>query len=638
MSRTSPFPLEPGPTSPPPIERIAWVEVPGRPLTAGAASLLRHLGGDPDSLETEELRLDDLLTPAGRRQVDEALARGGDSSEFTVQVGQVDLTLELRDSRWFDLSVHVVPDGDGPATCTATAVDLGAALNAEYALAQKTERLELVLEGTQLGMWDWNPQTGAVQFNERWAQMLGHDLSEIPFNLGSWQSRVHPDDLDACFADIQAHIEERTPAYENVHRMRHKDGSWVYILDRGKVVRRDGDGNAVRFTGTHTDITAQKRAELEAKEATRAKSMFLATMSHEIRTPLNGVLGLLQVLEGTELSTEQRELLSMITHSGEHLLVLINDILDLTKIEAGELALDWQPTDVGPLIESTASLFTELARNKGVDLVAESSIDDGRRFVTDPHRLRQILVNLVSNAVKFTDQGRVELRARLGDDGEAAQLVFTVVDSGKGILDTAAIWDGFRQEDATISRTHGGTGLGLTISRQLAVLLGGTIEVSSVVGRGSTFELRLPAEAAATTGPEAASVEPALDAAIAHLRVLVAEDNPINQRVASGMLRRLGLTATMVENGREALRACVESPFDLVLMDIHMPEMDGLEATVELTERLGCHCPRIVALSADVSEQGAADCRAAGMSGFLEKPFRLADLEAVLREAAAALD
>ena len=629
---SSPFPLNPSPHAEGPIELITWREVSGRPLVSGAASLARRLGARPGSDAPEPKGLDELLTPAGRRLLDEALAAADDSVETTIDVGNLDLTLELRDPRWFHMTVHVEPVVDGPATCTATAVDLGAAHNAEHALAQKTERLELVLEGTRLGMWDWNPQTGAVEFNHAWAQMLGYDLAEIPFTLESWQNRVHPDDLAGCYADISAHIEGRTPFYENVHRMRHRDGSWVYILDRGKVVRRDADGNAVRFTGTHTDITAQKRAELEAQEATRAKSLFLATMSHEIRTPLNGVLGLLQVLDGTDLTTDQRELLSLATYSGEHLLVLINDILDLSKIEAGELALDPQATNLCVMVEAIAGLFNEQAREKGVDLVIDSSLGTNCWFETDPHRLRQVLANLVSNAVKFTESGRVTIHARCEAGPRDSNLILAVSDTGKGIADTQAIWEGFRQEEASISRNYGGTGLGLTISRHIASLLGGTIEVTSTVGSGSTFELRLPARTCASEGGPENRFEPDLDAALTELRVLVAEDNPINQRVATGMFGRLGLSVTLADNGQDAIDACTSSSFDLVLMDLHMPELDGIEAAKQLVDTLGEDCPRIVALSADVSEQGASDCRAAGMDGFLDKPFRLADLESVLRE------
>lgn len=608
-----------------PVLFFAWSEEPGRPLEFGGDALLARLGleGDPRASW-----LDGLLDATGRATLDAAFGVNSPVDAEPRDLGIFEFRAAEGALHRLQLTVVHEPAMD---RYLATAVELDAHLATEAELEEKSTRLELVLEGTRLGMWDWNPQTGEVAFNERWAEMLGHSLEEIPFTLASWESRVHPDDLSGCYADITAHLEGRTTFYENIHRMRHANGEWVYILDRGKVTERDAEGNPTRFTGTHTDITAQKLAELEACEASRAKSLFLATMSHEIRTPLNGILGLLQVLEGTDLGTQQHELLSLISQSGEHLLVLINDILDLSKIDAGKLELESQPTDVSAVLDSIAGLFEHHADEKGVSMRRRLALPEDRWFRTDSHRLRQIVTNLVSNAVKFTAKGEVMLSARTETSDEAEDLIVTVTDTGRGIADLDGIWEGFRQEDASISRHHGGTGLGLTICRSLAELLGGSISVESTLAAGSTFELRLPVLACPAERTAFAPSTDALDEAITSLKVLVAEDNRVNQKVAEGMFQRLGLDVVLVNNGLEAVERCAAELFDLVLMDLHMPQLDGLQATRALVEAHGEACPRIVALSADVSPESASQCREVGMDGFLSKPFRLAELEAVLR-------
>jgi PAS domain S-box-containing protein len=295
------------------------------------------------------------------------------------------------------------------------------------------ERLRLVIEGTRLGMWDWNPQTDEVVFNDLWAEMLGHRIEEIPFTLESWSSRVHPDDLDGCYADITRHINGETSFYENIHRMRHKDGSWRYILDRGRIVERDADGNPTRFTGTHTDLTPQIEAELAAKEALKAKDRFLARVSHEIRPPLHGVLGLVGLLDQTGLNEEQRAITAHMRGSGETLLVLINDLLDVTKAAEGKLLLDPTAVDVAELTGEVAALFHPLAATKGLSV--DWRCDDAlpARVFVDGHRLKQVLSNLLSNAIKFTEHGGIRLEACVDRTAEGERVVFRLEDDGMGI-------------------------------------------------------------------------------------------------------------------------------------------------------------------------------------------------------------
>ncbi|MCB9914181.1 MAG: response regulator [Planctomycetes bacterium] len=599
---------------------LRWREAPGRPWADvdGAARTRLGLCG---------AGLDEHLGREARERLDRALAAAGDQP-FELD----DLALLGAEQRALSLWLRAVREpADGAApTYLAVVHDRTDECHVERMLIEKSQRLELVLEGTRLGVWDWNPQTNEVAFNERWAQMLGYELAEIPFELDSWRSRVHPDDLAACFADITAHVEGRTAFYENIHRMRHRDGSWVYILDRGKVVVRDEQGRPLRFTGTHTDITAQKVAELEAHAAARAKSGFLATMSHEIRTPLNGILGLLQVLDGTDLDDEQRELVDLIAHSGESLLVVINDILDLSKVEAGHMRLDPQPFDIDATLRAVCDLHRERAAQKGLQLVIDVQLGSETWAVADSHRLQQVLGNLLSNAIKFTSEGSVRVSASRRVARGDHELRFDIADTGPGIADTELVWESFRQEDGSIARKHGGTGLGLSISRRLVELMGGEVSVESTLGAGSTFTVHLPVLpcAAPCAGASRAVLE---TEDVPVLSVLVAEDNPVNRRVAEGMLRRLGVRVAFAEDGIAAVEACAAESFDLVLMDIHMPGMSGIEATRELVRVHGDACPRIVAVSADVLEANLRECSEAGMDGFLDKPIRLAELVEVLR-------
>jgi PAS domain S-box-containing protein len=523
---------------------------------------------------------------------------------------------------WLSLSCVGLPE------CTdvcVTCIDVTDRVVSERALEEKRARLELVLEGTRLGMWDWNPQTNEVQFNERWAEMLGHRLDEIPFELTSWESRVHPEDLQACYADIQAHMAGEVDFYENVHRMRHKDGSWRYILDRGTIVQRDAEGRPTRFTGTHTDITDQKRAEEEAKAGLRAKSMFLARMSHEIRTPLNGVLGTLQLLATTDLNEEQSGYVGVIRRCGEGLLTVINDVLDLAKGEAGRLRLSPETFSPRTLLQTVHELFRETATKKELayPLVVGEEVPKWLRG--DRHRIRQIVLNLLSNALKFTERGRVEVRAAW--TGE--RLEIDVVDTGIGIANPSRLFVPFQQDDGDLSRRFGGTGLGLSISRQWAELMGGRIDVESEKERGSRFRVSLPLEVAAE-GPGVERL--AATGTNERRRVLLAEDNPVNRMVAERMLLLLGAHVVVATDGGEAVAQAEAGAFDLIFMDLHMPVMNGIDATHRIRELLGDAAPPIVALTADAFEESREACVDAGMVGMIAKPVRMEQLREVLED------
>lgn len=377
---------------------------------------------------------------------------------------------------------------------------------------------------------------------------------------------------------------------------------------------------------------AERTRELEAakaaaESAARVKSEFLATMSHELRTPMNGVLGIAELLAGTELDDTQRELLSTLRTSGESLLAVVNDILDLSKIDSGRLQIERIPTNLPELLADLCQVVKPLADKKGLELVLASrgaALDwiDG-----DPARIRQILYNLLSNGIKFTPTGRVTLQA----DWRGAEVILSVEDSGIGIPaeKLPLLFENFVQVDSSTTRLYGGTGLGLAICRRLVEAMGGTISCTSIPGQGSTFTVSLPVSAA--PAPAAALHLPDTTTR-SGLRVLVAEDNRTNQRVILGLLRKIGIEATLVNNGMEAVDACHREPFDLVLMDCQMPVLDGYGATRHIRQNLGSAAPPIVALTAHALESDRADCLAAGMCGYLTKPILLDQLRLVVNE------
>jgi PAS domain S-box-containing protein len=648
-------------------------------------------------------------------------------------------------------------------------------------LKEKNTYLKLALDGAGLGIWDWYLEDNSVKFDENWAKMLGYDLSEIEMSLSEWESRVHPDDIESCYADIKAYMNGETKRYENTHRMRHKDGHWLYILDQGSISDWDDSGKPIRFTGTHLDITKSKMQEEqiikttkelqvinkllkidrslethiddklnlallyisetpwlnkdtkaaiflnkddhlriiaskgidsnvdlikvednhfkidilddayyeipiigqgdnllgvmvfyidkdhdkstleknflrscsdvisqiitaynfeldiiakrdEALAGEKAKSEFLANMSHEIRTPMNSLLGMIDMLYETRITKAQKEYLDMAKNGGDHLLSILNDILDISKIDSGKLELESVNFSLHECLRNIISIHSFNAKKKNVEIKYELGQDD---FILkgDIVRIRQILDNFVTNAIKFSENGEVILGYKiLGQDDKNIELDLFVKDSGIGLSSSQIekLFQTFSQADSSITRKYGGSGLGLSICKKLAQLMGGRVYVKSKEGKGSTFGfvISLPLAKSMQENDEVTH-EDEIDK---NISILVVEDNVMNQKLMHLMLKSLGLKCEIAANGQIALDMIenFNNTFDIIFMDIQMPEMDGYTATKKILEKYGDDSPVIIAQTANAFKEDREKCLEMGMQDFISKPIKKKDLKALI--------
>lgn len=508
----------------------------------------------------------------------------------------------------------------------------------ERQLEALSRRLEIAIDISQIGIWELNSKSGQLIWDPNLREIYGVGPEER-VAIGTWETYLHPEDRQKA-VEVYKKASHAGASHTSDYRIVLASGEIRHIRSMGTAYA-DGDG-WLRMIGVNLDVTRDVHlreklietnsillernnelndAKLSAERADRAKSEFLANMSHEIRTPMNGILGMADLMAESDLGVEERQYLDTIRDSSHALLKIINDILDLSRLEADRLAINPVDFDLRNCVAGAVNLLRPKAREKG--LWISVSFEEGlpERMSGDDGRLRQILVNLVGNAVKFTSKGGVAVKiSSVGDD--PYRLLFEVEDTGIGITESQAarIFDRFAQADAAITRAFGGTGLGLTISSILAKRMGGGIDLCMLKESGSCFRLEVQL-AKASEKHRSTTVDALMDTALlAGCHILLAEDNKTNRFLVRKYLSGLGVKLKEAENGREAVTMCQQHVPDIILMDMSMPELDGLAATREI-RALNIVQPVIIALTANAFDSDREACLAAGMDYFLQKPI-----------------
>ncbi|MBN8711755.1 MAG: hypothetical protein BGO12_07030 [Verrucomicrobia bacterium 61-8] len=543
--------------------------------------------------------------------------------------------------RWVESQGHLSRrESDGTVIWNGFITDITERKLQQEALLESESRFQALLSSPSVGFvitpvdFSWKTANAAM------ARLLGYTVEE--FHARCYADITTPADLPTLKKTLEEIVTGQRAYFEGEFRYVRKDGSLIWTLSCISVAR-DLQGQPKYLVIQATDLSELKRTERELREAKEeadranlAKSQFLTTMSHEIRTPLHGVIGFTSLLQKTELSAEQKEIVESIDQSSKLLLSLVSDVLDLSRIEAGRLTLDLRDIDLRALVLDIGR-STELdARRRGLAFSCTIADDVPDWVESDSLRIHQILGNLLGNALKFTNEGSVTLdvRSRSSPDG-SSEIHFTVRDTGIGIArtDHAKIFHPFSQADSSLTRKFGGTGLGLAIVRNLCELLGGGIRFESAAGQGTTFHATIKVRPPAMAHEPTPAASETSDAMPRGLRVLVAEDNLLNQKLIRRMLERLNCDTTIVSTGQECVEISAVRAFDLIFMDVSMPGMDGLQATRMIREgearKESPHIP-IVAITAGVSETERADCISAGMTFVLGKPFTGESLRAAI--------
>ena len=465
-------------------------------------------------------------------------------------------------------------------------------------LKSQKQRLQNIIEGTNVGTWEWNVQTGDVIFNEKWANIIGYTLEEIsPVSINIWINYAHPEDIEESNILLNKHFKGELDYYHFESRVKHKNGNWIWVLDRGKVVSWTKDGEPEWMYGTHQDITDRKQAEIElvkakekAEESDRLKSAFLANMSHEIRTPMNGILGFTNLLKEPNLTgKEQQEFIGIIEKSGERMLTTINDIVDISKIESGQVEVLISNVNLNKKMDELLDFFSPEAKKKNIRLSITNRVPDQQaNFKSDKEKLNSVLTNLIKNAIKYTPSGSIEFGYSIVESDRQNELEFYVKDTGIGIPKDRqnAVFNRFEQADIEDRQVYEGSGLGLSISKAYVEMLGGKIWVESEEGVGSQFYFTIPYE----TNKKEISKKSTEDAneqllETKNLKVLIADDDEYAITYLSIVLKEYAKEILIAKTGIEAVEMCRVNPdVEIVLMDIKISGIDGYQATQQIRE------------------------------------------------------
>lgn len=538
-------------------------------------------------------------------------------------------------NRKYTLASTEIMDVDGKPHALSMYYDITERKKSEEDLKSARLLLEEAMNIGRLGSFENNILEQKITWSKEIYDFMEMDHSTEPLSYEQFIKAIHPDDLQLVLEDIAKTEKTKQPS-DNINRFITAKGNVKWIETRVVPVVNEKE-ELVLFRGTMQDITDQKekeeelrKAKEEAEQSVIAKEQFLANMSHEIRTPMNGVLGFTDLLLKTKLDKEQLGFTKAIETSGKNLMGLINDILDYSKIEAGMMTIDELPLSIRSLFESLFVLFKERAGQKNLELTFNSDENIPEIVTGDPMRLTQIVTNLVSNAIKFTEKGSIKVHAKLlSIKNKQATVLFSVTDTGIGIPKEKidAVFERFNQGSNDTTRKYGGTGLGLSIVKKLAELQGGEVSIKSQAKKGSTFEViityKIPDEQQVEILAQKPKVE--LTRKASDIFILLAEDNVLNQKLADKVLSGFGFNVDIVENGKLAIGALKKKNYDVILMDMHMPEMDGYDATEHIRTKLKNNIP-IIALTAHALQTEREKCLALGMNEYVSKPFEPTEL------------
>lgn len=512
-------------------------------------------------------------------------------------------------------------------------------------IQESAEKYRNILESIQEGYFEVDLAGNLTFFNDAICRILGYIREEMMgMNIGNYTSYRETSRIYEAFKRV---YKTGVPLRGSDFEVRHKNGETLFVEMSGSLIR-NAAGEPTGFRGVVRDITERKKAEemrqavLAAESASRAKSEFLASMSHEIRTPLNGIIGLSQLISETSLTAKQLNYIDIIKNEANSLLFIINDILDFSKIEAGMLHLERIPFDLKELMEDSMSMFRFQAEQKGLEISYELDSDIPSVLIGDPAKLKQVFTNLVGNAVKFTHEGSVWVRGEIEAPGKRTKIRFSVTDTGIGISreKLPSIFESFTQEDSSTTREYGGTGLGTSIAKRLVELMGGEIGVESEKGKGSTFWFTAvftkQKDTVLAREPKRGISEMDILKTRKDVHILVAEDYPVGQKVTTSFLENEGFLVDLAQNGLDAVELYKKNEYDLILMDIEMPIMDGFEATkkIRIVEAEGNDAAGmgslsripIVAMTAHAVTGYMEKCLQAGMNDYLTKPIKKASL------------